>query len=310
MGKILRFWYKIKGGFFFAHLIESAQITRNDQLCICAMIVNMMLDDEAHPRYDSRIPPYMQLLFNECVESNTLAWIVKSEQTKMISKLQNLLSFDHRRLSASSQFVQYLSKYKKCNVCNANIFDWTIAGAEFESLFAKTQSGSSGSTWLCSPCLKFHFECQNKAKNDLFRVRIHLDSKPDAVAKINLGMGLFCAAANDFDNYSYGELRHDKLYNVSLHSLFPTALLRQNCADKRFTLKLQIQLFHVYDFDGKLLPINQSTLRPVNVAPAHQAVHGHGHQASSSASQQRKQLMMMPSIVDDGGIPSNQRFYD
>merc|ERR1712087_146584 len=282
---------------------------------ICAMIVNMMLDDDSHPRYDARIPPYMQLLFNECVESNTFVWIVRSEQSKMISKLQNLLSFDHRRPLASSQFVQYLSKYKKCNVCNANIFNWTVQGDEFESLFAKTESSGSGSTWLCSPtlrvylddvderrCLKFHFECQNKAKNDLFRVRIHLDSKPDEVAKINLGMGLFCAAANDFDNYSYGELRHDKLYNVSLHSLFPTALLRQNCRDGRFTLKLQIQLFYVYDFDGKLMPINQSTLRPNS-----------GQRGSARGS---KQLMMngmnemMPNIVDDAGIPSNGHFYD
>merc|ERR1712173_369864 len=106
--------------------------------------------------------------------------------------------------------------------------------------------------------LKFHFEAQNKAKNNLFRVRIHLDSKPENVAKINLGMGLFCKAANNFDNYSYGELRHDKLYNVSLHSLFETKILKKTCKKRTFTLKLQIQLFYVYDFDGKLIQINQS----------------------------------------------------
>ena len=33
--------------------------------------------------------------------------------------------------------------------------------------------------------LIFHFECQNKAKNNLFRCRIHLDYKPENVAKIN-----------------------------------------------------------------------------------------------------------------------------
>merc|ERR1739845_218601 len=84
--------------------------------------------------------------------------------------------------------------------------------------------------------LVFHFEAQNKAKNNLFRVRIHLDSKPDNVAKINLGMELFCKAANNFDNYSYGELRYDKLYNVSLHSLFETKILKKNCKKRSFVL--------------------------------------------------------------------------
>jgi len=272
--KILRFWYKIKEGFFFNHLIVSEEITRNDQLCICAMIINMILANDKHPRYDNRIPPYMQHLFNECVENNTFVWIVASEYTQMIKKLQNLLHFDQFDHEAnSSQFIKYLCKYKKCNVHNANIFNWTVRTKDFCILFDKNKKNK----WILSPqytvflntncgiaddasddCLKFHFEAQNKAKNNLFRVRIHLDSKPANVAKINLGMGLFCKAANNFDNYSYGELRYDKLYNVSLHSLFETKILKKNCKKRTFSLKLQIQLFYVYDFDGKLIEINQS----------------------------------------------------
>lgn len=267
--KILRFWYKIKEGFFFNHLIESNQITRNDQLCICAMIINMIIANPKHPRYDKRIPEYMQNLFNECVENNTFVWIIQSEYAMMIKKLQNLLAFDSRDHSKSSQFIQYLIKHKKCNVCNANIFHWRVQPSEFALLFDRSKKNQ----WIASPKyvvymnhegdrLEFHFECQNKAKNNLFRCRIHLDHKPENVAKINLGMGLFCKDANHFDNYSYGELRYDKLYNVSLHSLFPTKILKRNCKNQTFTLKLQIQLFYVYDFDGKLIPINQSQLSP------------------------------------------------
>ena len=264
--KILRFWYKIKEGFFFNHLIENNKITRNDQLCICAMIINMIINNNKHPRYDNRIPKYMQNLFNECVENNTFVWIIQSEYKNMIKKLQNLLYFDSKQILKSSQFIQYLIKYKKCNVCNANIFNWKINKSEFEDLFDKSKKNK----WIISPQytvlmgddeqnkLVFHFECQNKAKNNLFRCRIHLDEKPENVAKINLGMGLFCAKANNFDNYSYGELRYDKLYNVSLHSLFQTKILKKNCKKKEFSLKLQIQLFYVYDFNGKLITINQS----------------------------------------------------
>ena len=264
--KILRFWYKIKEGFFFNHLIENNKITRNDQLCICAMIINMIINNNKHPRYDNRIPKYMQNLFNECVENNTFVWIIQSEYNKMIKKLQNLLYFDNQNITKSSQFIQYLIKYKKCNVCNANIFNWKINKNEFEILFDKTLKNK----WIISPQytvymndlnnnkLIFHFECQNKLKNNLFRCRIHLDYKPENVCKINLGMGLFCKSANNFDNYSYGELRYDKLYNVSLHSLFQTKILKKNCKNKSFILKLQIQLFYVYDFNGKLIPINQS----------------------------------------------------
>jgi len=234
------------------------------------MIINMIIANDKHPRYDNRIPSYMQRLFNECVENNTFVWIVRSEYSKMIKKLQSLLYFDQFDEEKSSQFVKYLVKYKKCNVCNANIFNWNVPPNDFKVLFDKSRKNK----WISSPqytvylntdaeCdyLRFHFEAQNKAKNNLFRVRIHLDSKPENVAKINLGMGLFCAAANNFDNYSYGELRYDKLYNVSLHSLFETKILKKNCKKKTFTLKLQIQLFYVYDFGGKLIPINQSQQR-------------------------------------------------
>ena len=271
--KILRFWYKIKEGFFFNHLIQRQEISRNDQLCICAMIINMIIANDKHPRYDNRIPPYMQRLFNECVEEKTFVWIVRSEYTKMIKKLQNLLHFDQFDEEKSSQFVKYLIKHKKCNVCNANIFEWNVQPKEFKNLFARKSK-----LWISSPqytvymnsnsannanndYFKFHFEAQNKAKNNLFRVRIHLDYKPENVAKINLGMGLFCKAANNFDNYSYGELRFDKLFNVSLHSLFETKLLKKSCKKKTFTLMLQIQIFYVYDFDGKLISINQSQQR-------------------------------------------------
>lgn len=230
----------------------------------------MIINNNKHPRYDNRIPDYMQNLFNECVENNTFVWIIQSEYTKMIKKLQNLLYFDNQITEKSSQFIQYLIKYKKCNVCNANIFNWKINPNQFNLLFDKTKKNK----WISSPqyvvymndqnMLKFHFEAQNKAKNNLFRCRIHLDEKPDNIAKINLGMGLFCKMANNFDNYSYGELRYDKLYNVSLHSLFQTKILKKNCKNKQFTLKLQIQLFYLYDFDGKLIPINQTQTKPAN----------------------------------------------
>merc|ERR1712107_781020 len=182
----------------------------------------------------------------------------------MIGKLQNLLHFDQWRSSNSSQFIKYLAKFKNCNVRNSNIFEWQVEPNEFRLLFNK----SNKNKWIASPqytvymnatdnnndnddddFLVFHFEAQNKAKNNLFRVRIHLDSKPDNVAKINLGMGLFCAAANNF-------------YNVSLHSLFETRLLRKSCKQKTFALKLQIQLFYVYDFSGKLIQTNQSQEPP------------------------------------------------
>eukprot|EP00488_Nonionellina_sp_1-RS-2012_P001593 TRINITY_DN258_c0_g1_i1.p1 TRINITY_DN258_c0_g1~~TRINITY_DN258_c0_g1_i1.p1 ORF type:complete len:169 (-),score=37.97 TRINITY_DN258_c0_g1_i1:250-756(-) len=161
--KILRFWYKIKEGFFFNHLIESTEITRNDQLCICAMIINMIIADEKHERYDNRIPQYMQYLFNECVENNTFVWIIQSEYGGMIKKLQSLLYFDYVSHTKSSQFIQYLMNKKKCNVCNANIFNWNISPSQFESLFSHTNE------WIVSPqytvfmndCgnnyLKFHF---------------------------------------------------------------------------------------------------------------------------------------------------------
>jgi len=239
------------------------------------MIINMIINNNKHPRYDNRIPRYMQNLFNECVESNTFVWIIHKEYQGMIKKLQNLLTFNQFNHSKSSQFIKYLIKYKKCNVCNANIFNWNI---KYDQLF------DDKIPWISSPkytvylnaenaddpdqdYLQFHFEAQNKAKNGLFRVRIHLDSKPDNVAKINLGMGLFCKAANNFDNYSYGELRYDKLYNVSLHSLFQTKILKKNWnknnnKQQTFKLKLQIQLFYVYDFDGKLIKINQSQNKP------------------------------------------------
>jgi len=274
--KILRFWYKIKEGFFFNHLIESGKITRNDQLCICAMIINMIIANKKHPRYDGRIPEYMQNLFNECVENNTFVWIVHSEYAAMINKLRNLLTFDPLHVHKSSQFIQYLIHRKKCNVANANIFEWTIAPNHFNALFDRKKKNH----WIASPQytvyinsggdqLHFHFEAQNKAKNNLFRCRIHLDHKPDHVAKINLGMGLFAKDANNFDNYSYGELRYDKLYNVSLHSLFPTKILRKNCKNQTTTLKLQIQLFYLYDFDGKLIAINQSQHDPLKDAANH-----------------------------------------
>eukprot|EP01084_Bolivina_argentea_P141628 248854_1 len=291
--KILRFWYKIKEGFFFNHLICSDEITRNDQLCICAMIINMIIADKRHVRFDTRIPQYMQCLFNECVENNTFVWVIQSEYQQMIKKLQGLLYFDYLNHHKSSQFIQYLIKYKKCNVCNANIFNWKVNHKQFDELF------SSKNQWIQSPqytvymndaqnnCLKFHFEAQNKAKNNLFRCRIHLDDKPDFVAKINLGMGLFCAAADNFDNYSYGELRYDKLYNVSLHSLFQTKILKQN-KQKEFNLKLQIQLFYVYDFDGKLIQINQSQSQqqimppPATTTTAKKRLSHHNHHHKSS----------------------------
>lgn len=68
----------------------------------------------------------MQCLFNECVENDTFVWIIKSQYKYMIKKLQNVLYFNSKNITKSSQFIQYLIKYKKCNVCNANIFNWKI----------------------------------------------------------------------------------------------------------------------------------------------------------------------------------------
>eukprot|EP00488_Nonionellina_sp_1-RS-2012_P000720 TRINITY_DN11963_c0_g1_i1.p1 TRINITY_DN11963_c0_g1~~TRINITY_DN11963_c0_g1_i1.p1 ORF type:complete len:113 (-),score=12.70 TRINITY_DN11963_c0_g1_i1:132-470(-) len=90
--------------------------------------------------------------------------------------------------------------------------------------------------------LLFHFECQNKAKSGLFRCRIHLDERPKHVSRVSFGNGLFCHELI-FDNYSYGELTEKRLYNMSLHSLFETRLLKQ--FQTGFTLTLQIQIFEI-----------------------------------------------------------------
>merc|ERR1712130_373477 len=75
----------------------------------------MIIANKKHPRYDGRIPEYMQNLFNECVENNTFVWIVHSEYAAMINKLRNLLTFDPLHVHKSSQFIQYLFHRKKKN---------------------------------------------------------------------------------------------------------------------------------------------------------------------------------------------------
>jgi len=260
--KIFRFWYKVKEGFFFNHLLSDMEITKNDQLCICAMIVNMMLgaSNQRHPQYDQRIPFYMQCLFNECIQNKAFVWIIESEYARLAPKLKSLLFYNSTNVSKSSQFLRYLIADKKCNVCKCNTFGWHLNDKAFQSLvygqheWVKSSkykiylylNGDFGVTYA----LTFHFECQDKPKNGMFRCRVHLDEFPPLIAKVNLGIGIFADKVN-VDNYSYAEIKcSEKLYNSSLHSLFETKQL------KRFhsvNLKLQIQLFYLHDQNGQII---------------------------------------------------------
>jgi len=260
--KIFRFWYKLKEGFFFDHLIGEMGVTKNDQLCICAMIINMMLGrgNEDHERYDDRIPFYMQCLFNECIQNKAFVWIIDTEYVHLAPKLKSLLFYNASNLSASSQFIRFLVTEKKCNVCKCNTFEWTIADSLFDALlygdhqWVKSSKYSiylhlNGDYGTAHP-LTFHFECQDKPKNGLFRCRVHLDHCPANIARVNLGIGVYADKVN-VDNYSYAEIRCDeKLYNSSLHSLFPTKMLSKYHSLK---LKLQIQLFYLHDANGKMI---------------------------------------------------------
>jgi len=261
--KIFRFWYKLKEGFFFDHLIGTALgVTKNDQLCICAMIINMMLgsNNDKHAKYDQRIPYYMQLLFNECLQNKAFVWIIESEYVHLCPKLKSLLFYNSVNLGKSSQFIRYLVSEKRCNVCKCNTFKWNIKDKQFASLLY------GNNKWIASEqfkiylyfnkdyttrhCLTFHFECQDKLKNGLFRCRVHLDKFPDVISKVNLGIGIYADKVN-VDNYSYAEIKcSDKLYNSSLHSLFKTTDLRKYHS---LNLKLQIQLFYLHNSKNQLI---------------------------------------------------------
>ena len=119
--KIFRFWYKLKEGFFFDHLIGTMGVTKNDQLCICAMIINMMLgkENENHSKYDQRIPYYMQCLFNECIQNKAFVWIIESEYLHLAPKLKSLLFYNSTNLNKSSQFIRFLVSEK--NVMFVNV---------------------------------------------------------------------------------------------------------------------------------------------------------------------------------------------
>ena len=237
-------------------------VTKNDQLCICAMIINMMLGrgNEDHERYDDRIPFYMQCLFNECIQNKAFVWIIDTEYVHLAPKLKSLLFFNASNLSASSQFIRFLVTEKKCNVCKCNTFEWTIGDSLFEALlygdhqWVKSAKYSiylhlDGDYGTAHP-LTFHFEVQDKPKNGLFRCRVHLDHFPAHISRVNLGIGVYADKVN-VDNYSYAEIRcSEKLYNSSLHSLFPTKMLNKYHSLK---LKLQIQLFYLHGRDGKIV---------------------------------------------------------
>eukprot|EP01084_Bolivina_argentea_P298175 513787_1 len=186
--KFFFFWYKLKEGFFFDHLIGSMGVTKNDQLCICAMIINMMLGNKNynHQKYDKRIPYYMQCLFNECIQNKAFVWIIESEYIHLAPKLKSLLYYDNKNINNSSQFIKYLITEKKCNVCKCATFNWTITNKQYHLLIYDNKN-----QWIKSIqykihlyfnknynikyCLSFHFQVQNKSKNGLFICRIHLD---------------------------------------------------------------------------------------------------------------------------------------
>lgn len=266
--KIFRFWYKLKEGFFFKHLL--GDISKNDQLCICAMMTNMMLaGNRQSSKYDSRIPLYMQCLFNECIQSKAFVWCIESEYVHLAPKLRALLSAD-------SVFMRFLVKHKRCNVMKCVTFNWTLSRLDLDELLCVRDA-----KWLRSPpldiavrllnrnkdddvevddeaeevSLRFHFECQEKPKNGLFRCRVHLDVAPQWMSRVNLGIGIYVERVN-VDNYSYAEIKcgpHDeKRYNSSLHSLFDCKVLRSG-GYSELRLKLQIQLFYLHGRDGKIV---------------------------------------------------------
>jgi hypothetical protein len=253
--KILRFWHKVNEGFFCKHLICSGMISRNDQLCICAMISNMIngKSNFENKKYDTRIPKYMQKLFN-VLGGNGFLWIINQEYDLFIPKLKKYL------LDASSPFIEYLRKYKYITVRYAQIFNWFINSIDINQLFLNTHPWIKSDKYKIflndtSDYLLFHFEAQNKAKSNLFRIKLIMDYKPQYVSSISFGNGLFIEKLQ-FDNYSYGELTQNKSFNMSLHSLFKTNLLKEKDIQNGFNLKLQIQLFSIKNKNGELININ------------------------------------------------------
>ena len=149
---------------------------------------------------------------------------------------------------------------KKCNVCKCNTFKWHITDKSYHTLlYGNNEWIKSGKYKIylyfnkdygTTHCLSFHFECQDKPKNGLFRCRVHLDEYPKQISKVNLGIGIYADKVN-IDNYSYAEIKcSEKLYNSSLHSLFPTKQLRKFHS---LNLKLQIQLFYLHDQNGQMI---------------------------------------------------------
>jgi len=247
---ILRFWHRLTEGFFFKHLIDSKAITRNDQLCICAMVQNTILTNKSK-KYDHRIPSYMQSLF-DVLGGNGFFWIINSEYDGLVPRLKKYLTVN------SSPYLTHLESTKQISARCAQTFEWNVNSIDTSQLFVKPHPWIKSDSYKIfineNDYLSFHFECQNKAKSGLFRCRIHLDEKPDYVSKISFGNGLYCPELQ-FDNYSYGELNSNKLYNMSLHSLFKTSLLRKY-SDTGFNLKLQIQLFSIKDKNGAIINIH------------------------------------------------------
>eukprot|EP01083_Nonionella_stella_P010175 29071_1 len=244
---ILRFWHRVNEGFFHQHLVVDDTISRNDQLCICAMVQNMIVDPK-NDKYDHRIPQYMQKLFN-VLGNNGFFWMIRSEYDALIPKLQKYL------ITADSPFLAHLSK-RGATIRSAQVFEWAVSQQESNRLLLTNHP------WIRSESyqifinekrdhLVFHFEVQDKPKSGLMRCRIHLDDKPSYVDKLTFGNGLFCHELQ-FDNYSYGELTEKRNYNMSLHSLFQTKLLK-NIA---FHLTLQIQIFEIKNRKGQTVSIN------------------------------------------------------
>ena len=247
--KILRFWHRLSEGKFFKHMIENETISRNDQLCICAMIQNVILTNKSK-KYDHRIPQYMQQLFNVLSGSGCF-WIIESEYDVLVPRLRKYLTNSPK----ASPYLTHLDTVKNIPSRGAQTFEWKINPNDTLKLFGKDHP------WLKSEeyriylhnkrddYLSFHFECQNKAKSGLFRCRLHLDEKPKYVTRLSFGNGLFCQELQ-FDNYTFGELTEQRLFNMSLHSLFQTNLLKPYM-NNGFNLKLQIQIFSIKNKKGE-----------------------------------------------------------
>eukprot|EP00484_Ammonia_sp_Unknown_P025148 CAMPEP_0197052090 /NCGR_PEP_ID=MMETSP1384-20130603/26616_1 /TAXON_ID=29189 /ORGANISM="Ammonia sp." /LENGTH=738 /DNA_ID=CAMNT_0042484739 /DNA_START=35 /DNA_END=2248 /DNA_ORIENTATION=- len=120
---ILSFWHRLSEGFFFRHLIENDAVSKNDQLCICAMIQNMLLS-ETSKKYDKRVPRYMQKLFNVLNKPRAIFWIIHSEYDLLVPRLNKYLT------SRSSKLLKYLTAtdiktgVKAVKIRRVCTFDW------------------------------------------------------------------------------------------------------------------------------------------------------------------------------------------